>query len=113
MGLEMSKKLKNANVYAKHFSGCQGAFYPIPPKTLCKRTTKLHCTSRGCHRSRLDWTPDLIAKAIVDVACSLKNENYDQWCYSIYISSRADYFKVKSSELNEHLSKFFWKEIFI
>ena len=48
-------------------------------------------------------SPDLIAKSIVYIASSMKNENYDVTISNI--SSWADYFKAKASELNKHLSK--------
>ena len=49
-----------------------------------------------------DRPPDLIAKSIVDVASSMKNEIHD-----VTFSSRtqADHFKEKANDVNDFLSK--------
>ena len=50
-----------------------------------------------------DRPPDLIAKSIVDVASSMKNENHDVTVSNII--TRADHFKEKANEVNDYLSK--------
>ena len=50
-----------------------------------------------------DRPPDLIAKSIVDVASSMKNENHDVTVFNII--ARADLFKEKANEVNDYLSK--------
>ena len=50
-----------------------------------------------------DRAPDLIAKLIVDVACSMKTENHDVTAYNII--ARADHFKGRANEVNDYLSK--------
>ena len=50
-----------------------------------------------------DRAPDLITKSIVDVACSMKNENHDVTAYTII--TRADHFKERANEVNDYLSK--------
>ena len=46
-----------------------------------------------------DWPPDLIAKSIVDVASSVKNENHDVTVSNII--TQADHFKEKANEEND------------
>ena len=50
-----------------------------------------------------DRPPDLIAKSIVNVASSMKNENHDVTAFSII--TRADHLKEKPNEVNDYLSK--------
>ena len=50
-----------------------------------------------------DRPPDLIAKSIVDIASSMKNENHDVTVSNII--ARADHFKEKANEVNDYLSK--------
>ena len=50
-----------------------------------------------------DRPPDLIAKSIVNVASSMKNENHDVSVPNII--TRADHFKEKANEVNDYLSK--------
>ena len=50
-----------------------------------------------------DRPPDLIAKLIVDVASSMKNENYDVTVSKNIV--RPDLFKEKANEVNDYLSK--------
>ena len=57
-----------------------------------------------------DRPPDLIAKSIVDVASSMKNENHGVTVSNII--ARADLFKEKENEVNDY-QNFAWKEIFI
>ena len=50
-----------------------------------------------------DRPHDLIAKSIVNVASSMKNENHDVTAFSII--TRADHLKEKPNEVNDYLSK--------
>ena len=50
-----------------------------------------------------DRPPDLIAKSILDVPSSMKNENHDVTVSNII--ARADHFKEKANEVNDYLSK--------
>ena len=72
-GWEMSKKLKNANVYVRHFAGTKVRC--VKPKLREKPDhIVLHV---GTNDLVSDRPPDLIAKSILDVASSIKNENHD------------------------------------
>ena len=50
-----------------------------------------------------DRPPDLIAKPIVNVASSMKNENHDVTVPNII--TQADHFKEKANEVKDYLSK--------
>ena len=50
-----------------------------------------------------DRAPDLIAKSIVDVASSIKNENH--YVAVSNIITQADHLKEKANEVNDYLSK--------
>ena len=57
-----------------------------------------------------DRPPNLIAKSIVDVASSMKNENHDVTFSNI---TQADHFKEKANDVNDFYQNFAWKEISI
>ena len=84
-GWEMSKKLKNANVYVRHFAGT---------KVRCMKPTLREKSDHivlhvGTNDLVSDRPPDLIAKSILDVASSIKNENHDVTVSNII--TRADH----------------------
>ena len=102
-GWEMSKKLKNVNVYVRHFAGAKVRCMKdhIKPTLREKRDhIVLHLDTNDLVS---DWVPDLIAKSIVDVASSMKNENRDVTVSNII--TRADNFKEKTNEVNDYLPK--------
>ena len=102
-GWKMSKKLKNANVYVKHFAGAKVRYMKdhIKPSLREKRDhIVLHV---GTNDLVSDRPPDLIAKSIADVASSMKNEDHDVTISDIV--TRADLFKEKANEVNDYLSK--------
>ena len=99
----MPKKLRNANVYVRHFAGAKVRCMKdhIKPTLREKRDhIVLHLDTNDLVS---DWAPDLIAKSIVDVASSMKNENRDVTVSNII--TRADNFKEKTNEVNDYLSK--------
>ena len=97
----MSKKLKNANAYVKHFAGAKVRCM----KDLIKpslREKPDHIVLHGGTNDLLSHRPpDLMEKSIVDVASSMKNENHDVTVSNII--ARADRFGVKANEVNDYL----------
>ena len=84
--------------------------YERPHKTIIKRKTHHIVLHVGTNDLVSDRPPYLIAKSIVDVASSMKNEN--QGVTVSNIIARADLFKEKANEVNDY-QNFAWKEIFI
>ena len=97
-GCVMSKKLKNTKVYVRHFAGakvrCMKDY--IKP-SLIENLITLCFTYLDSDRP-----PDLIAKLIVDVASSVKNEKH---VTISNIITRAHNFKEKAKEVNHYLLK--------
>ena len=97
-GWEIPKKLGNAKVYARHFSGV-------------KRESPDHFVLYV-------WTNELdserqlnlIAKLTMDVAAALKSEKHDLIISNITV--RNDSFKTKANEGNKHLRKMFYERNF-
>ena len=88
-GWKMSKKLKIANVYVRYFAGAKVRCMKdhIKP-TLIEKLDHivLHV---GTNDLVSDRPPDLIAKSILDIASSIKNENHDVTVSNII--TRADH----------------------
>ena len=102
-GWETSKKLENANVYVRHFSGAKVRCMKNYLKPSLRENTDhfvLHVGTNelGSHRS-----PDLIAKSIVDVASSLKTDKHDATISNII--TRNDRFMAKANEVNKGLTE--------
>ena len=102
-GWEMSKKLKNANVYVRLFAGAKVRCMKDHIKLTLREKTNHIVPHVGTNDLVSDRLPDLIAKSIVDVASSMKNENHDVTVSNII--PRADHFKEKANEVNDYLSK--------
>ena len=102
-GWEMSKKLKNANVYEKHFAVAKVRCMKDHIKPSLRKKPDHIVLHVGTNDLVSDRPPDLIAKSIVDVASSRKNENHDVAVSNII--ARADLFKEKANEVNDCLSK--------
>ena len=78
--------------------------YERPHKTIIKRKIESHCVVYlGTNDLVSDRPSDLIAKSIVDVASSMKNENHDVTICNII--TRADQFKEKANKVNDYLPK--------
>ena len=102
-GWEMSKKLKNANVYVKHSAGAKVRYMKDHIKPSLREKPDhivLHVVTNDLVS---DQPLDLIAKPIADVASSMKNENHDVTVSNII--ALADLFKEKANEVNDYLSK--------
>ena len=102
-GWEMSKKLKNANVYVRHFAGAKVRCMKDYIKTALREKPNHIVLHAGTNDLVSDQPPDLIAKSIVDVASSMKNENHGVIVSNII--TPADHLKVKANEVNDYLSK--------
>ena len=76
-GWEMSKKLKNANVYVRHFAGAKVRCMKDHIKPTLREKPNHIVLHVGTNDLVSDRPLDLIAKSIVDVASSIKNENHD------------------------------------
>ena len=104
-GWEIPKKLKNANVYVKHFASAKVRCMKDHIKPSLREKPDHIVFHVGRNDLVSDRPPDLIAKSIVDVASSMKNENNDVTVSNII--ARADLFKKKANEVNDYLSKLF------
>ena len=102
-GWEMSKKLKNANVYVRHFAGAKVRCMKDHIKQTIRERPDYIVLNVGTNILVSDRPPDLIAKSIVDVASSMKNENHDVTVSNII--TRANHLKQKANEVNDYLSK--------
>ena len=102
-GWEISKKLKNVNVYVRHFAGAKVRCMKDHIKPTLREKPDYIVLHVGTNDLLSDRPPDLIAKSIVDVASSMKNENHDVTASNII--TRADHFKEKANEVNDYLSK--------
>ena len=100
---EMSKKLKNTNVYVRHFTGAKVRCMKNHIKPTLREKPDHIVLHVGTNDLVSDRPPDLIAKPIVNVASSMKNENHDVSVSNII--TRADHFKEKANEVNDYLSK--------
>ena len=103
-GWEMSKKLKNVNVYVRHFAGAKVRCMKDHIKPTLREKPDHIALDVGTNDLVSDRPPDLIAKSIVDVASSMKNKNHDVTVSNII--TRADHLKEKANEVNDYLSKF-------
>ena len=98
-GWEMSKKLKNANVYVRHFAGAKVRCMKDYIKTILREKPNHIVFHAGTNDLVSDQPPDSIAKLIVDVASSMKNENHGVIVSNIIIP--ADHLKVKANEVTD------------
>ena len=102
-GWEMSKKLKNAKVYVRHFAGAKVRCMKYHIKPTLREKPDHIVLHVGTNDLVSDRPPDLIAKSIVHVASSMKNENHDVTVS--HIITRTDHFKEKANEVNDYLGK--------
>ena len=100
-GWEISWKLQgNCKVYGKHFSGATTKCmedYIKPSQRENSDHYILHvCTNDLC----LDRSPELIAKSIMDLALTLKNESRDVSVSNIIVCNDSDILNKKGCEVN-------------
>ena len=101
---EMSKKVKNASVCVRPFSGAKVRCMKDHIKPSLRENPDHVILHVGTNDLDSDRPPDLIAKSVVDVACSMKNGEHDVTISNLIV--RADRFREKAAEVNEYLAKF-------
>ena len=87
----------------RHFAGAKVRCMKDHIKPTLRKKPEQVVLHGGTNDLVSDRAPDLILKSIVDVACSMKNENHDVTAYNII--TRADHFKERANEVNDYLSK--------
>ena len=110
-GREISKKLLNANVYVRHFSGAKVRCMKDYLKSYLRENPDhlvLHVITNDLDSDR---SPDLIAKSIVDVASSLKTDKHDVTISNII--TRNDHFMAKANEVNKCLTELCFERNFL
>ena len=107
----MSKKLKNANMYVKHFAAAKVRCMKDHIKPSLREKPDHSVFHVGTNDLASDRPPDLIAKSIVDVVSRMKSENHDVTVSNII--AQANLFKEKANEVNDCLSKLCMEKIFI
>ena len=76
-GWEISKKLQNANVYVRHFSGAKVRCMKDYLKPSLRENPDHFVLHVGTNDLDSDRSPDLMAESIVDVVSSLKTDKHD------------------------------------
>ena len=110
-GWEISKKLQNANVYVKHFSGAKVRCMKVYLKPSLRENPDHFVLHVGTNDLDSDRSPDLIAKSIVDVASSLKTNKHDVTISNII--TRNDRFMAKANEVNKCLTELSFERNFL
>ena len=108
-GWEISKKLQNANVYVKHFSGAKVRCMKDYLNPSLKENPDHFVLHVGTNDLDSDRLPDLIAKSIVDVASSLKTDKH----VTISNITRNDRFIAKANEVNKCLTELCFERNFV
>ena len=109
-GWEISKKLQNANVYVRHFSGAKVRCMKDYLKPSLKENPDHFVLHVGTNDLDSDRLPDLTAKSIVDVAPSLKTDEHDVTISNI--RARNDRLRAKANEVSKCFTELCLKEIF-
>ena len=110
-GWEISKKLQNANVYVRHFSGAKVRCMKDYLKPSLRENPDHFVLHVGTNDLDSDRSPDLIAKSTVDAASTLKTDKPD-----VTISNsitRNDRFMGKANEVNKCLTKLCFERNFL
>ena len=102
-GWKMPKRLKNANVYVRHFAGAKVRCMKDHIKPTLREKSDHIVLHVGTNDLVSDRPTDLLVKSIVGVASSMKNKNRDVTVSNIV--TRANHFKEKANEVNDYLSK--------
>ena len=110
-GWGILKKLQNTNVYVRHFSGAKVRCMKDYLKPYLRENSDHFVLHVGTEDLDSDWSPDLIAKSIVDVASSLKTDKHDVTISNII--TRNDRFMVKANEVNKCLTELCFKRNFL
>ena len=108
---EISKKLQNANVYVRHFSGAKVRCMKDYLKPSLRENPDHFVLHVGTDDLGFDRSPDLIAKSIVDVASNLKTDKHDVTISDII--TRNDCFVAKTNEVNKCLTELCFERNFL
>ena len=110
-GWEISKKLQNANVYVRHFSGAKVRCMKDYLKPSLRENPDHFVLHVGTNDLDSDRSLDLIEKSIVDVASSLKTDKCDVTISNIIIQN--DCFMAKANEVNKSLTELCFERNFL
>ena len=100
-GWEISRKLQgNCKVYVKHFSGAKTKCMKDYIKPSQRENSDHYILHVGTNDLCLDRSPELIAKSIIDLALTLKNESHDVSVSNIIVRNDSDTLNKKGCEVN-------------
>ena len=100
-GWEISRKLQgNCKVYVKHFSGAKSKCMKDYIKPSQRENSDHYILHVGTNDLCLDRSPELIAKSIIDLALTLKNESHDISVSNIIVRNDSDTLNKKGFEVN-------------
>ena len=100
-GWEISRKLQgNCKVYVKHFSGAKTKCMKDYIKPSQRENSDHYILHVGTNDLCLDRLPELIAKSIIDLALTLKNESHDVSVSNIIVRNDSDTLNKKGCEVN-------------
>ena len=102
-GCDMSKKLKNCKVYVKSFSGFKVRCMKDHMKPSMRENPDHTILHVGTNDLNSDRPSNLIAKSIVDLAITMKNNLQNVSISSIIM--RSDSFSEKAMEVNGYLKQ--------
>ena len=98
---EISRKLQgNCKVYVKHFSGANTKCMKDYTKPSQRENSDHYILHVGTNDLCLDRSPELIAKSIIDLALTLKNELHDVSVSNIIVRDDSDTLNKKGCEVN-------------
>ena len=110
-GWEILKKLQNANVYVRHFSGAKVRCMKDCLKPSLRENADHFVLHVDTNDLGSDRSPYLIAKSIVDVASSLKTDKHDVTISDII--TRNDCFMAKTNDINKCLTELCFERNFL
>ena len=100
-GWEISRKLQgNCKVYVKNFSGAKTKCMKDYIKPSQRENSDHYILHVGTNDLCLDRSPELIAKSIIDLALTLKNESHDVSVSNIIVRNDSDTLNKKGCEVN-------------
>ena len=100
-GWEISRKLQgNCKVYVKHFSRAKTKCMKDYIKPSQRENSDHYILHVGTNDLCLDRSPELIAKPIIDLALTLKNESHDVSVSNTIVRNDIDTLNKKGCEVN-------------
>ena len=106
-GWDMSKKVyqSECKIYLKLFPGVKTSCMKDYENTSLRRTPNNFILHLGTNDSNSNQTSEVIAKEIVDLATSLKNNQHDVGVSNIILGTDNSELNVKRCEVNQVLSE--------